>query len=47
MNDFAEVIALVEGPTEQRFIKEIPAPYLAAGRLKKLESLVGGENGEA
>ncbi|MFW6332321.1 MAG: DUF4276 family protein [Thermodesulfobacteriota bacterium] len=29
MNDFAEVIVLVEGPTEQRFIKEILAPYLS------------------
>lgn len=29
MNDFAEVIVLVEGPTEQRFIKEILAPYFS------------------
>jgi hypothetical protein len=28
MSSFAEVIVLVEGPTEQRFIKELLVPYL-------------------
>lgn len=29
MNDFAEVIVVVEGPTEQQFIKDLLGPYLA------------------
>ena len=29
MNDYAEVIVLAEGPTEQLFIKRLLAPYLA------------------
>jgi hypothetical protein len=33
MSDFAEVIALVEGLTEQRFIKEILAPYLSTKHI--------------
>ena len=28
MSNYAEVVALVEGPTEQRFIKELLAPYM-------------------
>jgi hypothetical protein len=28
MSDYREVIAIVEGPTEQRFIKQVLAPYL-------------------
>ena len=30
MNSFAAVTVIVEGPTEQRFIKDILAPYLGA-----------------
>jgi len=30
MSSFAEVVALVEGPTEQRFVKQVLAPYLAS-----------------
>jgi hypothetical protein len=33
MNDFAEVIVLVEGPTEQRFIKDVLAPYFSFKRI--------------
>ncbi len=29
MNDYAEVIVLAEGPTEQLFVKRLLAPYLA------------------
>lgn len=29
MSDFAEVIVIVEGPTEQLFVKELLGPYLA------------------
>lgn len=29
MSSYAEVVVLVEGPTEQRFIKELLAPYLS------------------
>lgn len=33
MSDYAEVIAIVEGRTEQRFIKEILAPYLSESNV--------------
>jgi hypothetical protein len=29
MSDFAEVIVIVEGPTEQLFVKELLGPYIA------------------
>jgi hypothetical protein len=29
MSKYAEVVVIVEGPTEQRFVKELLAPYLA------------------
>lgn len=29
MNNHAEVVVLVEGPTEQQFVKQLLAPYLA------------------
>ncbi len=29
MSSFAEVVVLVEGPTEQRFVKQVLGPYLA------------------
>ena len=29
MSSYAEVVVLVEGPTEQRFVKHLLAPYLA------------------
>ena len=29
MNNYAEVVVLVEGPTEQQFVKQLLAPYLA------------------
>jgi hypothetical protein len=29
MNSYAEVVVLVEGPTEQQFIKQLLSPYLA------------------
>ena len=29
MSNYAEVVVLVEGPTEQRFVKDLLAPYLA------------------
>ena len=29
MSSYAEVVVLVEGPTEQRFVKQILAPYMA------------------
>jgi hypothetical protein len=33
MSDFAELVVLVEGPTEQRFIKQVLGPYLAPWRV--------------
>jgi len=30
MSSYAEVVVLVEGPTEQRFVKQLLAPYMAA-----------------
>lgn len=33
MSDGAEVVVLVEGPTEQRFIKQVLAPYLALSKV--------------
>lgn len=33
MNDCAEVVVLVEGWTEQRFIKQVLAPYLAPSKV--------------
>jgi hypothetical protein len=33
MNKIAEVVALVEGPTEQAFIRDIIAPHLAASNV--------------
>lgn len=30
MNKYAEVVVLVEGQTEQRFVREVLAPYMAA-----------------
>jgi len=33
MSDFAELVVLVEGPTEQRFIKQVLAPYLAQSQV--------------
>jgi hypothetical protein len=29
MINYAEVVVLVEGPTEQRFVKQLLAPYMA------------------
>lgn len=29
MSSYAEVIVLVEGPTEQRFVKQLLSPYMA------------------
>lgn len=54
MVSFAEVVVLVEGPTEQRFVAEaigIPGMRSACplfnGWLTQLEALAGRENGEA
>jgi len=33
MNKFAEVVAIVEGPTEQIFMREVLAPYLATKNI--------------
>lgn len=33
MNDCAEIVVLVEGPTEQRLIKQVLAPYLALSKV--------------
>jgi len=29
MSSYAEVVVLVEGPTEQRFVKQLLGPYMA------------------
>jgi hypothetical protein len=29
MSSYAEVVVLVEGPTEQQFVKQLLAPYMA------------------
>ena len=33
MADYAELVMLVEGPTEQIFVKQLLEPYLAAKRV--------------
>lgn len=33
MSDYADLVVLVEGPTEQRFVKQLLTPYLAEKRV--------------
>lgn len=45
MNNHAEVVVLVEGPTEQRFVKQLLAPYMA-DRGVYLTSIILDKPGE-
>ena len=41
MSNFAAVTVIVEGPTEQRFIKDILAPYLSAKNIFMTPIILG------
>jgi len=47
MSDFKEIYAIVEGPTEQHFIKEVLAHYLADKNVFLRAAILRkpGENG--
>jgi len=45
MSDFAEVIVMVEGPTEQRFVKDLLTPYMA-DRAVFLTAIILSKPGE-
>lgn len=45
MSSYAEVIVLVEGPTEQRFVKDLLAPYLDE-RMVFLQAIILSKPGQ-